>query len=377
MKESEKFTFIINRGIKEGFEVLELRKMDFLQMTAGLLRKPRKVFLGLGDFLEVGDYSKLLDTLFFNVEGVKIEKLLDEYNRKISADGNIPLSFFKIAVYYPDFLLKDVPTFCVSVIGKKSRLFPGAENFIRYIKDFDPLILTAMPYEIAIEFGRRLDLNDENLLSTSYITRRGGRLKDVYAGGVNRFVSGNRKSIEIEKRLTGLDLRNEDAVYIGRGEAGVKTFSHVNSVAFNPPVNIMPESRITLYGSSLESLLVLFNFGDKHARLLISDAWEQYMPSLIVYSEVKEKSEELIEIEKMHLKWQDNIIAQRIEHSGESYKSVEREIEVILGGYFVDMKEVREMINSRMKAYRNSPEALMEEIYRMASARYTNLCSAR
>ena len=71
------------------------------------LKKPKKIFLGMGDFLEVGDYSKLLDSVFYDEGSVHFEKILDKNNRKIAEMGNIPFSFFKLAVYYPEFLLKE------------------------------------------------------------------------------------------------------------------------------------------------------------------------------------------------------------------------------------------------------------------------------
>jgi hypothetical protein len=353
----------------------DLEKDDFVRKLSQYIVEPRKIFLGLGDFLEVGDYNQLLDSVFFTEEGAYFENILDRNNRKISEDGNIPFSFFKLAVYYPDFLLKEVPTYCMSVIGKKSRLFPGADTFIRYIREYDPMVLSAMPYEIAIEIIRRAGLDDENLISTEYKIKKNEKNKDVYAGDVTRFISGDRKSLEIEKTLGDQSLGDEDILYIGRGEAGVKTFGHVNSIAFNPSVSIMPESKFTIYGSSLESLLVLFNFKGELQRILTSESFEEYLPSLVVYSESKEKSPELLAIEQEHLILQNNILGQRIEYSGESYTSVKREIEITLGGSFVDMRDVREMIVNRMKDYIQSPQDLVKEIYRIALQRYKNFCT--
>jgi hypothetical protein len=123
------YTLIENHGNGRPFEIRSLGKNEFLQILPSLWKEPKKVFLGLGDFLEIGDYSTLMDNIFFDTEGIKLENILDINNRKISLQGGIPYSFFKLAVYFPDFLLKDVPTSCVSVIGEKSRLFPGAEIF--------------------------------------------------------------------------------------------------------------------------------------------------------------------------------------------------------------------------------------------------------
>jgi len=370
-----KYDLIINHGIEEGFEHKQLEKRDFIRETARLLGKPKKIFLGMGDFLEVGDYSKLLDSVFYDETGVHFEKILDKNNRKIAEMGNIPFSFFKIAVYYPEFLLKEVPTFCASVIGKKSRLFPGSEVFIRYLKEYDPLILSAIPFEIAIELVTRLGLNKENLISTEYKIAANELKQEVYDGEVTRFISGDRKSLEIEKHLGGLNLQDNEIVYIGRGEAGAKTFSSVNSIAFNPSRNIVSESTISLYGSSLESLLVLFNFEGELNTLLASHQWEEYLPSLVVFSEKKEKSEELINIETEHQMWQNNVIGLRIEHAGESYASVEREIDVTFGGSFVDMKQVRSMIAKRMSNYQDNPQELVKEVYHIALQRYKNFCT--
>ena len=77
-----------------------------------------------------------MDSLFYDMGGTLFENTLDNINRIISDVGDVPASFLKLAVYYPDFLLKDVPTFCVSVIGRKSRLFPGAKIFIQFIKEY-------------------------------------------------------------------------------------------------------------------------------------------------------------------------------------------------------------------------------------------------
>jgi hypothetical protein len=371
----DKYELIINHSKDSGFESIKLEKRDFLKELSYLLSEPKKVFLGLGDFLEIGDYSTLIDNLFFNTEGIKIENILDDNNRRLSSEGDVPFSFFKLAVYFPDFLLKDVPTSCISVIGEKSRLFPGAETFIRFIKHYEPLVLTAMPTEIAIEFVKRIGLNENNLISTEYKKKTDKIKKEVYAGDVNRFISGDRKSLVIEKYMHEHDLRDNEVVYIGRGEAGVKTFSSVNSVAFNPFDNIIQQSRITLYGSSLVSLLVLFNFDGRLDEILMSESFEEFIPSLVVYSPVKEKSPELIDIEIRHRNMQGNIIGARIEHSGESYKSVEREIEVVFSGSSININQVKQMVTDRIEEYRRNPGELVKKIYDIAKVRYKNFCT--
>ncbi len=371
----DKYELIINHSREKGFESIRLDKKDYLKEVSYLLKEPKKVFIGLGDFLEIGDYSTLIDKLFFDTEGIKIENILDNNNRRISSEGEVPFSFFKLAVYFPDFLLKDVPTSCISVIGEKSRLFPGAETFIRLIKAYDPLVLTAMPYEIAIELVKRVGLNDNNLVATEYKKRKDNVNKEVYAGDVNRFISGDRKSLLIEKYLHENNLKNDEVVYMGRGEAGVKTFSQVNSIAFNPFDNIITESKITLYGSSLLSLLVLFNFTGAFDDILMSEQFEEFMPSLVVYSAAREKSPELIDIEKHHRNMQSNIIGQRIEHSGVSYKSVEREIEVVFAGSSININQVKQLVTERMEEYRKNPGELVKKIYDMAKLRYKNFCT--
>lgn len=367
------YTLILNRGRDEGYEVRELSREDFIREASRLLPRPKRIFCGLGDFLEIGDYNNLLDSIFFEKEGVKFEALLDRINRKMSEKGSIPSSFLKLAVYFPDFLLKGVPTFCASTIGKKSRLTPGARNLIKYLQDFPIIFLTAMPYEIAIEFVRRVGLNDDNLISTVYRVEKDDHGRDVYAGGIERFISGDRKSIEIEKRLAAENLKETDVVYMGRGEAGVKTFNTVNSVAFNPSDSIIPVSKITLYGSSLESLLVLFNFEGELERYLLSNQYEEFLPSCVVYSEKREKSPALIEIEREHRQLQNNIIGQRIEYEGESYYSVERDIEVEFGASTFDIKKVRDEISQRMKKYHQNPDEFAGKVYVMARERYRSL----
>lgn len=362
------YSLIINRGIEEGFENYLLNKTDFLREVGKLLKPPKKVFLGLGDFLEIGDYSKLLDSIFFDDDGAKFENILDENNRKIAEEGNIPISFFKMAVYFPDFLLKNVPTFCASVIGKKSRLFPGAVNFIKNISQYDPTVLSAMPYEIAVEFMRRIGLDDSKLIATEYLTKQEGN-HEVYAGGVKRFISGDHKRLEIEKTLVEQNLKDEDSVYIGSGEAGLTTFSSVNSIAFNSSPPVTGKSRISAYGSSLESLLVLFNFDGKLNPFLTQDNIEECLPSLVVFSHKHEKSDELLEIEAEHLRLQNSIVGQRVEHYSESYASVEREIEITLGGSFVNMEDVRAMISKRMKVYKENPIDLLKQIYKISQQR--------
>jgi phosphoserine phosphatase len=371
----DKFELIINHSKDSGFESIKLEKRDYLKELSYLLAEPKKVFLGLGDFLEIGDYSTLIDNIFFDTEGIKIENILDDNNRRLSSEGDVPFSFFKLAVYFPDFLLKDVPTSCISVIGEKSRLFPGAETFIRFIKYYGPLILTAMPTEIAIEFVKRVGLNESNLIATEYKKKMDKVKKEVYAGDINRFISGDRKSLVIEKYMHEHNLKENEVVYIGRGEAGVKTFSTVNSVAFNPFDNIIPQSKITLYGSSLVSLLVLFNFKGNLDEVLLSESFEEFIPSLVVYSAVKEKSPELIDIEVRHRNMQSNIIGARVEHSGESYKSVEREIEVVFGGSSININQVKQLVTDRIEEYRRNPGELVKKIYDIAKVRYKNFCT--
>ncbi len=371
--EEQKYILIINKGDDNNFEIQELDKLDFLRATSSLLKKPKKIFLGMGDFLEIGDYNNLLDSIFFETEGIAFENILDDINSSIAEQGNIPFSFLKLAVYFPDFLLRNVPTFCASIVGKKSRLFPGAENFTKYIKEYNPIILSALPYEIAIEFTKRLGLRDENLIATEYRIDNDDHNRPVYSGGIKRFISGDRKSLEIEKSMATHDLKEDDIVYIGRGEAGTKTFSTVNSIAFNPSQTIIPESRLTIYGSSLESLLVLFNFDGDLEKYLLSDHVEEFLPSLIVFSETRKKSKELIDIELKHRQLQNNVIGQRIECSGESYKSVRREIEVEFGGSAINMRDVKRMVEGRMHEYRTNLDRFILEISQIAVERYKNI----
>ncbi|OHD68831.1 MAG: hypothetical protein A2W19_17300 [Spirochaetes bacterium RBG_16_49_21] len=372
----DNYLLIINHGKDTPFESMSLGKKEFLQKLPAFWKEPQKIFLGLGDFLEIGDYSTLMDNIFFDTEGIKLENILDINNRRVSLAGNIPYSFFKLAVYFPDFLLKEVPTSCVSVIGEKSRIFPGAEIFIRFIEEYDPLVLTAMPFEIAIEFVKRMGLSEKNLISTEYRKKKDPLKNEIYAGDIIRFISGDRKSLEIEKYMHEKNLKNGDVVYIGRGEAGIKTFSTVNSIAFNPFDNIIPESRITLYGSSLISLLALFNFNGKLDFLVQSASFDEFIPSLVVYSDVREKSEELVDLEKHYRNMQGNIIGQRVEHSGVSYKSVEREIEVVFAGSSININQVKKMVTDRMRMYKNNPGELVKKIYDMAMVRYEAFCTA-
>ena len=370
------YELIINHGISGGYESFHLNRDDYLKEVSSLIREPRKVFLGLGDFLEIGDYSTLMDNIFFDTEGIKIENILDYDNRRFALEGNIPYSFFKLAVYFPDFLLRDVPTSCITAIGEKSRLFPGAETFIAEIKRYDPVVLTAMPYEIAREFVRRLGLDDRNLVATEYHKKTDHLKNEVYAGDIKRFISGDRKSLEIEKYMNEHGIKEDEVIYIGRGEAGVKTFFTVNSIAFNPFDDIIPQARISLYGSSLISLLPLFNFDGCLNEQLKSNDFAPYMPSLVVYSKVKEKSQDLIEYEKVHRNMQSNIIGQIIEHSGESYDSVARAIEVTFAASTINITQVKEMVTDRMERYRHNPEELVKQIYDIAQERYKNFCTA-
>jgi hypothetical protein len=369
-KDEETYSLIINKGREEGFEHYRLNKASFIAETSKLIKRPKKVFMGLGDFLEIGDWKQLLDSIFFDDDGSKFENILDKNNRKISEEGDIPFSFFKMAVYFPDFLLKNVPTFCVSAIGKKSRLFPGAEPFIKQIKKYDPTVLSAMPVEIADEFVKRLDLDKSKVLATEYTTVKDTAKRDVYAGGIKSFVSGDRKNLEIEKSIVAFDLEEDDVVYMGSGESGIKTFSAVNSVAFNTAPSVAAHSRIAVYGSSLESLLTIFNFDGEFDSLLLSPQLEYSLPSLVVVSRKAGINDELLAIEAEHLTLHNNIIGQFLEHSGVSFQSVEREIDITFGASFVNMEEVRSMISQRMKAYRENPLELVKEIYYIAKQRY-------
>ena len=100
------------------------------------------------------------------------------------------------------------------------------------------------------------------------------------------------------------------------------------------------------------------------------------MPSLIVYPEVKEKSDEVIDLELPQRQLEDNIIGQRIEHTGESYESVERDVEVAFAGSSININEVKNLINERMAAYRYKPQDLVKKIYDIARVRYKNFFRA-
>jgi hypothetical protein len=368
----KEYTIIKSYGPRK-FEIKEYDRKEFIREIAATVRKPKKVFLGLGDLLEVGDYNTMIDTVLMDEIGIKFENLIDLKNRKVSEKGDIPPSFFKLGVYLPDYLLKDVPTACVSVIGRKARLFPGAETFIRNIKSYDPVVMTAIPYEIAIEFIKRLDLDEHNLVSTKYKIFRNEHNFDVYAGDIVRFISGNRKSIEIQKYMSANGLKENEVVYIGRGEAGSSTFSTVNSIAFNPELSIISQSDINVYGSSLEALLPLFNFEGKLDRFLFSDPVEGLLPSLVVFSYGKKKSRQVIEIELEHKNMQNNIFGLRIEHSGESYESVEREINFSFTGSPINMNDVRQTVSQRMRGYIKKTDELIDQIYEISEERYHRL----
>jgi len=372
VEEQKTYQLIINHGL-EGYDAYTLNKHDFIRSISPYLKRPQKVFLGLGDFLEIGDYNNLLDALLLDQNAAKLEGILDKNNRIISEETDIPVSFFKLGVYYPDFLLKDVPTEVVSMVGKKARIFPGAELFVRHIKQYNPLVFTAIPFEISIEYMKRLGLDKNNLLATEY-KKTVVSNREVYTGDIVRFISGNRRSIEIEKNMAEFNLRDEDILYIGRGEAGSNTFSSYKSIAFNPSKNIISKSNITIYGSSLESLLVLFNFDNELDDYLLAKDFEDNLPSLVVISEKKEKREELIELELEHRQMQENIIGMKIEYSADSYGTLEREINVMLGGSAVNINRVRNIVYTRMKKYLDDPQSLVREIYNLARERYRNFC---
>jgi len=374
-KNDNKYELIINNGLNKGFERHLLDKVSFIKETAKLLTRPKKIFLGLGDFLELGDYNNLIDAVLLDQDITKLEGIIDKNNRKISEEGDIPFSFFKLAVYYPDFLFKGVPVECISTIGKKARLFPGSEVFIRHIKKYNPLVLTAIPYEISIEYMKRMGLSKINLLATEY-KKSVVNNKEIFTGDIIKFVSGNRRSLAIEKVMAEMDYRNDDILYIGRGEAGSNTFTSYNSIAFNPAEGILSKPKYTIYGSTLESLLMLFNYDNELEKYLMSEQYEQNLPSMIVCSNKKEKNRELVELELEHRQLQENIIGLKIEHSEDSYASLEREINVLLGASTVNISMVRNLIFTRMSKYLDDPQGLVKDIYSIARERYKNFCTA-
>ena len=374
-RKDHKYELIINYGLNEGFERHILDKQSFIKESSKFLIRPKKIFLGLGDFLELGDYNNLIDAVLLDQDVAKLEGIIDKNNRKISEEGDIPFSFFKIAVYYPDFLFKGVPVECISTIGKKARLFPGSEVFIRNIKKYNPLVMTAIPYEISIEYMKRMGLSKINLLATEY-KKAVVNNREIFTGDIIKFVSGNRRSLAIEKVMAEMDYRNDDVLYIGRGEAGSNTFTTYNSIAFNPAEGILSKAKYSIYGSTLESLLVLFNFDNELEDYLMSDQYEENLPSMIVFSQKKEKSRELIDLELEHRQMQENIIGLKIEHSEDSYASLEREINVLLGASTVNISMVRSLIFSRMSKYLDDPQGLVKDIYSIARERYKNFCTA-
>ena len=350
--------------------IKEYSRKEFIAVCSDLLYRPKKIFVGLGDFLEIGDYNQLLDAIFYDEESSIIENFLDEVNRKLSGKGQIPFSFLKLAVYYPDYLLKDVPTQCVFTVGAKTRLFPGACHFMNFMKHYNPSILTAIPYELAIEIIRRVGLDDNHLVATEYKKTTGQKNIELYAGDIEQFISGERKIIEIEKYMAQTNTKEEDVLYVGRGESSVITFSKINSIAFNPSDAIIPLSHITVYGSSLESLLVLFNDSKEINKFLLSDIGEHILPSLIVLSDVKEKPKEVIELEKKHRRLQANIIGQRIEHGTESYTTLKRDIELSLSAYPFNFQAIKDMVRSRLEKFKINPQGFVDEICAIAQKRY-------
>ena len=72
---------------------------------------------------------------------------------------------------------------------------------------------------------------------------------------------------------------------------------------------------------------------------------------------------------------QENIIGMRIEHSEDSYGSLEREINVMLGASAINITQVRQLIYSRMHKYIEDPQSLVKDIYMKALERYKNFCA--
>ncbi|HPS88033.1 MAG TPA: hypothetical protein PLY36_14875, partial [Spirochaetota bacterium] len=235
-------------------------------------------------------------------------------------------------------------------------------------------VLTAIPYEISIEYMKRMGLGKINLLATEY-KKAVVNNKEIFTGDIIRFMSGNRRSLAIEKVMAEMDYRNDDILYIGRGEAGSNTFTTYNSIAYNPAEGILGKAKYSIYGSTLESLLVLFNYDNENEDYLMSDQYEENLPSMIVYSRKKEKCRELIELELEHRQMQENIIGLKIEHSEDSYASLEREINVLLGAS-LNITLVRNLIFTRMRKYLDDPQGLVKDIYSIARERYKNFCTA-
>jgi hypothetical protein len=229
--------------------------------------------------------------------------------------------------------------------------------------------MTAIPYEISIEYIKRMGLEKKNLLSTEY-KKDIINNKEVFIGDIIKFISGDRRALAIEMFMAENDYVNDDILYIGRGEAGTNAFTAYNSIAFNPVKGIMNKSKFTIYGSTLESLLVLLNYWNELEKYLLSNHYEENIPSLIVYSNIREKNEELIEIELEHRQLQENTIGLEIERSEDDYGSLEREIDVLLGASTVNITMVRSLILSRMSKYLNDPQGLVKDIYLIAKERY-------
>ena len=234
------------------------------------------------------------------------------------------------------------------------------------------MILTAIPYEIANEVVKRVGSDDDHLVSTEYKKIISQKNIALFAGDIEKFISGERKIIEIEKYMALSNTKDEDVLYVGRGESSVITFSKITSIAFNPSDSIIPHSRITVYGSSLESLLVLFNDSPEINKFLLSEIGEHILPSLIVLSDVKEKPAEIIELEKQHRRLQANIIGQRIEHGTESYTTLKRDIELSLSAYPFNFQAVKEMVKERLEKFKINPKEFIDEICSIAQKRYQN-----
>ena len=73
---------------------------------------------------------------------------------------------------------------------------------------------------------------------------------------------------------------------------------------------------------------------------------------------------------------QENIIGLKIEHSEDSYASLEREINILLGASTIDMSAVRHHIFSRMQKYIDDPQSLVKLIYNIARERYKSLSTS-
>lgn len=181
-------------------------------------------------------------------------------------------------------LLEGLSTEINRVIGRNTRLVPGAEIYICRLIDglgYDVTAVTAGHQEAAEEVSKRAGI--EKTIGTQLKNSNG-----IYIMEIKRFIGGIHKLKHVQKILGNGD-GSYRGTHIGDSWSDVETLGGINnSIAFNPGcIYALRNARISAIGASKTGLIPFFDYKGKYD----GEIREEQLPQTIIIMETAKNQE--------------------------------------------------------------------------------------